>query len=113
MLRKLTTLFFALLIVSSCAASSAKLAPRTCPQLQAGYVSGTLSPEGNAILEINYPCAFDGLPVLVVSPAQSEGTLTVLNFSANSLTGAVGSIQVQGLPNTPITFAWYAVLPMP
>ncbi len=113
MLRKLTTLFLSLLIVSSCAASSAKLAPRTCPQLQAGYVSGTLDEYGNTILEIVYPCPFPVMPVLVVSPAQSEGTLRVLNFSANSLTGEVGSIHAQGLPNMPITFAWYATLPTP
>jgi len=113
MLRKLTTLFLSLLIVSSCAASSAKLAPRSCPQLQAGYVTGTLSPEGNAILEIVYPCAFDAMPVLVVSPAQSEGTLRVLNFSANSLTGEVGSIQVSGIPGMPVVFSYTATLPTP
>lgn len=112
-MKKIILFTLALLIVSSCAASSAKLAPRSCPQMQAGYVSGTLSPEGNAIIEIVYPCAFDGMPVLIVSPAQSEGTLRVLNFSANSLTGEVGSIQAQGLPGTPITFAWFATLPTP
>jgi len=113
MLRKLTTLFLSLLIVSSCAASSAKLAPRTCPQLQAGYVSGALDEYGNTILEINYPCPFPVMPVLVVSPAQSQGTLTVLNFSANSLTGEVGSIQVSGVPGMPVIFSYTATLPTP
>jgi len=112
-MKKIILLTLALLIVSSCAASSMKLAPRTCPQLQAGYVSGTLDEYGNTILEINYPCPFPATPVLVVSPAQSEGTLRVLNFSANSLTGEVGSIQVQGSPNAPFTFAWHATLPTP
>lgn len=74
---------------------------------------GTLDEYGNTILEVTYPCAFDEMPVLVVSPAQSEGTLRVMNFSANSLTGAVGSIQVQGLPGWAVTFAWTATLPTP
>ena len=112
-MKKIILFTLALLIVSSCAASSAKLAPRSCPQMQAGYVSGTLSPEGNAIIEIVYPCAFDGMPVLTVSPAQSEGTLRVLNFSANSLTGAVGSIQVSGVPGMPVVFSYTATLPTP
>ena len=112
-MKKLILFSLALLVISSCAASSGKLSPRTCPAVQAGYVSGTLDEYGNTILEVVYPCPFAAMPVLTVSPAQSEGTLRVVNFSANSLTGAVGSIQVQGLPNMPITFAWFATMPTP
>lgn len=110
-MKKLILFSLALLVISSCAASSGKLAPRTCPAVQAGYVSGVLSPEGVAIIEVVYPCPFAAMPVLTVSPAQSEGTLRVVDFSANSLTGEVGSIQVQGIPNMPVTFAWIATMP--
>lgn len=115
MKHKLTTLFvlFVLTILSAINTihtEASKLPPQpalTCPALQAGYVSGEIPSTGHTIIHIPYPCPFVSAPVLIVSPAQSEGTLRVVQFSSNSLDGGNGSIQVYGTQG-PVTFSWVA-----
>ena len=112
-MKKIIIFTLVLLIVSSCAASFAKLAPRTCPNVQAGWVSVTIGESGAEIIEVVYPCPFADLPVLGVSPAQGQGSFWVDTFQANSLTGAVGSIALLGTPGQVVTFSWLATLPTP
>lgn len=88
----------------------AAVAP-SCPVIQAGTVSGTIDEYGNTILLIDYPCPFSGLPVLMVSPADSQGTLVVTRFSANGLTVSEGSVQIEGTPGERVRFSWIATLP--
>lgn len=115
MKHKITYLFILLaalatLTINVLHTEASKLPPPpalTCPALQAGYVSGEIPATGHTIIHIPYPCPFPSAPVLVVSPAQSEGTLRITQFSANSLDGGNGSIQVYGTPGA-VTFSWVA-----
>ena len=101
--------YFLILLCLSPFFISAKIPP-ACPHLQAGYVEAVLSPEGYTIIEVDYPCQFSTVPVLVVSPT-GQGSLSVARFEANSLTGEVGSIAVLGEPSVAVRFSWLATLP--
>lgn len=115
MKHKLTYLFILLaalatLTINVLHTEASKLPPQpalTCPTMQAGYVAGDIPATGHTLIHIPYPCPFPSAPVLVVSPSQSEGTLRVIQFSANSLDGENGSVQVYGEPG-PVTFSWVA-----
>ncbi len=79
-----------------------------CPTVQAGTVSGELSPEGYTVLLVDYPCDWLTPPVLVVSPS-GQGSFWVERFEGNSLTGAEGSVAVYGAPGAPVMFSWVGV----
>ncbi len=79
-----------------------------CPT-QMGYVTFQLGEHGEGIGQITYPCKFSAPPVLIVSPAQGQGTFNVGQFQGNSLTNEVGSVAViGGSPGEFVTFAWIA-----
>ena len=98
--------FLLILILAGCGAAAMK--PHTCPTVQAGTVQAVLSPEGFTVIQVAYPCAWGSAPILVASPT-GQGSLFVSRFEANSLTGAFGSIAVQGEPNGVISFSFVAV----
>lgn len=83
-------------------------AVRTCPTQQTGTVSGTISETGETIIHIAYPCAYQYVPYLLVSP-NTQGTLAVTRFGGNSLTGSDGSIAVFGEPGATVEFTWTAI----
>lgn len=90
--------------------STASAAPK-CPA-QYGYISFQLGSHGEGIGQIIYPCKFSAPPVLIVSPAQGQGTFSVTQFQGNSLTEKEGSIAViNGSPGAWVTFAWVASTP--
>lgn len=95
-------ILIALGLLASCAAA------RQCPNQQTGTVSGTLSETGETILYIQYPCAYQYAPYLLVSP-NTQGTLAVDRFGGNSLTGSDGSIAVFGEPGAGVEFTWMVV----
>lgn len=83
-------------------------ARKPCPT-QFGLVTFQLGAHGEGIGEVVYGCPFAEPPVLVVSPAQGQGSFEGGRFQANSLTGAVGSVAViDGTPGAWVTFAWVA-----
>lgn len=81
---------------------------RNCP-MQFGWTSFQLGEHGEGVGLVDYPCDFAVPPVLVVSPAQGQGTFSVGQFQANSLTGGEGSVAVVGgTPEAWVTFSWVA-----
>lgn len=105
-------LFFILavaVVLAGCGASLAS-AVRSCPTTQAGVVEGILSPQGYTVIEIQYPCPWKSAPILVASP-KGQGSLVVINYESNSLTGEVGSIAIHGVQNQPVSFSYIAVQP--
>ena len=92
----------AISLLLSCAAA------RQCPNQQTGTVSGVISETGETILYIQYPCAYQYAPYLLVSP-NTQGTLAVSRFGGNSLTGSDGSIAVFGEPGAMVEFTWTAI----
>lgn len=92
------------------AVSTTQAAPK-CPA-QYGYITFQLGEHGEGIGPIIYPCKFSRPPVLIVSPAQGQGTFHVTQFQANSLTETEGSVAViNGSPGAYVTFAWVASVP--
>lgn len=110
MKKLLLLLTLLVLLFSVPALVSAKKAPATCPQIQAGTVTAQLSPEGFTIILVDYACNWESPPVLVASPT-GQGSLWVARFEANSLTGGEGSIAVTGKPGQVVSFGWIAVVP--
>lgn len=110
MKKPLLLLTLLILLFSVPALVSAKKAPATCPQVQAGTVTAQLSPEGYIIILVDYVCNWEVPPVLVASPT-GQGSLWAARFEANSLTGGEGSIAVMGEPGQAVSFSWIAVAP--
>lgn len=84
-----------------------------CPKIQAGWVTVPIPAEGITLAQIDYPCAFSETPVLVVSPAQNQGSLWITQFDAMSLTGETGSIVVKGEAGATVRLSWLATLETP
>lgn len=107
MKKSLSILMIGIVLALFLFAHAAQAKPRWPTQM--GYVTFQLGDHGEGIGQITYPCKFSAPPVLIVSPAQGQGTFSVIQFQANSLTGEVGSVAVVGgSPGAEVTFAWVA-----